>query len=179
MLLEPIPSLGFLLGPCDYSASTRQCLCACLSQSVCVFLSVSQNTCFTKFGESVHVCAVTRMTCLELKARLSEGSEFLKQVWAHLVVIGRRKKGPCVLGTGSKSLTQPSITQPSPVQYSAEPANTKGKKHQQQDCSPSCLPTYSDSWPILIIPQQSPWQRFSFFFFINTVQSFPIPSISI
>lgn len=140
-------------------------VCMPVTKCVCVFLSVSQNTCFTKFGESVHVCAVTRMTCLELKARLSEGSEFLKQVWAHLVVIGRRKKGPCVLGTGSKSLTQPSITQPSPVQYSAELANTKGKKHQQQDCSPSCLPTYSDSWPILIIPQQSPWQRFSFFFF--------------
>ncbi len=45
MLLEPIPALGFLLGPCDYSASARPCLCACPSQSVCVFLSVSHNMC--------------------------------------------------------------------------------------------------------------------------------------
>ncbi len=118
--------------------------------------------CSTKFG----VCVWTR---LELKARLSEGSEFLKHVWAHLVVIGRRKKGPCVLGTGSKSLTQPSVTQPSTVQNQPTRGKKK-KKTQQQDCSPSPLPTYPDSWPILIIPQQSPWQRF---FYINTVQSLP------
>lgn len=44
MLLESIPALGFLLGPCDYSALARPCFCACLSPSmcVCVFLSVSE-----------------------------------------------------------------------------------------------------------------------------------------
>lgn len=47
--------------------------------------------------------AVTHMTRLELKAQASEGSESLKPVWAHLVVIGKRISGPCVLGTGSNS----------------------------------------------------------------------------
>lgn len=118
MLLEPIPALGFLLGPCDYSASARLCLCACLSQSSCVCAYSFVRMCSTKFW---CVCVVTRMTHWELKARLSAGSEFLKQVPAHLVVIGRRKKGPCVLGTGSKTLTQPCITQPCTVQNQPKP----------------------------------------------------------
>lgn len=56
MLLEPIPALGFLLGPCDYSASARPCLCARLSQSVCVFLSVHQNVCAPPSLVCVCVC---------------------------------------------------------------------------------------------------------------------------
>lgn len=124
-----------------------ECMCVCGHQNM----------------HSMKFVPLPRTTCFELKARLSEGSEFLKQAWAHLVVIGRRKKGPCVLGTGSKSLTQPSITQPNTVQNQPTQGKKKKKKHQQQDCSPSPLPTYPDSWPILIIPQQSPWQHFLFF----------------
>ena len=99
------------------------CVHACHRIVVCVCVCAYSfvRMCCTKFC-SVCVCewvresAVTRMTRWELKARLSAGSEFLKQVPAHLVVIGRRKKGPCVLGTGSKTLTQPFITQPCTVQ---------------------------------------------------------------
>lgn len=45
MLLEPIPALGFLLGPCDYSASARLCLCACLSPCVCVYVCFCVRIC--------------------------------------------------------------------------------------------------------------------------------------
>lgn len=132
-------------------------VCVCASQRErereidCVWVSA-------RICAQLGVFAVTRMTCLELKAGLSEGSESLKPVWAHLVVIGKRKNGPCVLGTGSKNLTQPSITLPSTVQN--EPTHRGKKNTQQQDGSPSPLPTYPDSWPVLIIPQQSPWQHF-------------------
>lgn len=43
MLLEPIPALGFLLGPCDCSSWARLCLCACQSASVRVIMSVCEN----------------------------------------------------------------------------------------------------------------------------------------
>lgn len=104
------------------------------------------------------VCCVSAVTCVthfELKAGL-KGSEFLQEVWAHLVVIGRRKKGPCVLGTGSRRLTQPNVTQPSTVQNQPTwEKNTNGTAPHSWT-----LPTYPDCRPILIIPQQSPWQHF-------------------
>lgn len=61
MLLEPIPALGFLLGPCDYSASARPCLCPC----VCVSENVLQQV--------WRVSAVTYMTCSELKSKTEQG----------------------------------------------------------------------------------------------------------
>lgn len=119
------------------------CACAC----ICVFRSGYKKLFPTKFRKCAP--APTCMAHLELKAQLSEGSEFLEQVWAHLVEIGRRKKGPCVLGTGSKSLTQPKVT---PAQHCTEPANT-GKRQQ--------LPPYS-FW--LLANSQYPWVKGLFFF---------------
>lgn len=134
----------------------RVCLCA--------FLSVYESMFPTKFGE--HKPAVAAASCLELKSGLREGSEFLKQVWAHLVVIGRRKKSSYVLGTGSKSLTQPSITQPSTVQNQPTQGRGAGGKYTPTaGLLPFTLPTYPSSWPILIISQKSPWHHIFFFLF--------------
>lgn len=127
LLLEPIPALRFL-STCDYIASAKLCLCVRLSSSVCVCVCACVYLCLYL---SLHmwICApplppnLVRLCLLQLVLLTCSweqgwvvGSEFLEQVWAHLVVIGRRKKGPCVLGTGSTSLTQPSITQLSTVQ---------------------------------------------------------------
>ena len=101
------------------------CVCECVSQNMCKFF-----------------CALTCVTRSGLKTRPNAGSEFIKQVWAHLVVIGRRKKGPCVLGTGSESPTKPSITQPCPVQYRTG-QHWGEKKHQQQGCFPFIPPYLS------------------------------------
>lgn len=79
------------------------CVCVHASQQVRVILSVCENICSVRFC----VSAVTRMTCLELKAAVSVGSKPSKPVWAHLVVIGRRRSSPCVLGTGSKTWLNP------------------------------------------------------------------------
>lgn len=58
MLLEPIPALGFLLGPCDYFALALVVfVCVPVAERV-YFCPVCENMCSTKFGMWVcmHVC---------------------------------------------------------------------------------------------------------------------------
>ena len=120
-------------------------LCACLSQE-CVYFRLYARI---RAAPSLVLYAGTSS---ELNVGQSEESG-KKTVWAHLVVIGRRKKGPCVLGTGSKRLTQPN-----PARYSSEPANMGGKNLVPTAGLLPFSPPYA--WPILIIPQQSPRQHF-------------------
>lgn len=157
-----------------------QCLCAWLSPSACVFLSALNQLWLS-------VCAAACMAHFELKARSSDESKSLKQVCAHLVVIGRRKRGSLCFGNWQQhsNPAQYNPAQPSTVQnYPIWRGQKKRKKRIQQQgrslLSSLPLPSYPDSRPILIIPQQSLWQHFFLSFFkIGTVQSSPVPSISI
>lgn len=62
-------------------------------------------------------------------------------------------------------------TQYKPTQCSLKPADMEGEKKPKQDCSYPPLPTYPDSWPILIIPQQNLVQHFSFSLFSERKKS--------
>lgn len=115
ILLKPSPATAIFLDPSDYRALVKVCFCAS---------SVSAFPWATKFVVCMCVHAATRVANSLLKAGQGEESEFLKPVWAHLDVIGRRKKGSCVLGNSSRK--KPDPTQHNPARYSAKPANTGG-----------------------------------------------------
>lgn len=158
MLLEPIPALGFLLGPCDYSASARLSLCECLSQDVCVCVWASEYAL-----HEVWCLCLYPYDSLRAESKTERGIRILKTSLGTSGCDWQETKGSLCSGNWQQ---KPDPAQYNPAQYSTEPANTgEKKKHQQQDCSPPPLPTYPDSWPILIIPQQSPWQHFLFLFF--------------
>lgn len=163
VLLEPIPALGFLLGPCDYSTSA---LFECLpvTELVCISVCVL-DTCSTKF---VYVLMLVWLASTEWGIRIIKTS--------HMGTSGcdwQEKKGSLCSGNWQQ---KPDPTQYNPAQYSTEPANT-GRKNTNSRTAPLHPSLHPDSWPILIIPQQSPWQLF--FPYTNTVQTSPIPSISI
>lgn len=132
MLLEPIPALGFLLGPRDYIASTRPCLCACLSPSVC--MCVYFWLCSTKLV-CVH-CYSYDLLRAESKAEWE-----IRVLKASLGTSGcdwQEKKGSLCSENWQQ---KPDPTQYNPAQYSTEPANMGEKNTNSRTVSfhPSLL----------------------------------------
>lgn len=130
MLLEPIPALGFLLGPCDYIATVRLCLCACLSPSVCVGVCTPPSLlcvcCY--FCDSLWAESRTEGIRIPTRSLGTSGCDW------------QEKKGSLCSGNWQQT---PDPTQCNPAQYSTEPANM-GKKYQRH-CSPFMNPPYL-SW---------------------------------
>ena len=145
--LQCLSQVLFVCMPVTKSVSV--CVCVCVSVWVCV-------------AEHVQVFLCSYL-CDSLRAE-SEAEWGIRIRKTSLGTSGcdwQEKKGSLCSGNWQR---EPDQTQYNPALPSTvQNRPTLGeKKHQQQGCSPSSLPTYPDSWPILIIPQQSPWLCFFF-----------------
>lgn len=107
---------GIPFGPPVITAPQPEpCLCTCPSPETCVHFCLRENVCHHRVWFSVPLLL---WLTPGLKAGPSEGSEFFKkQVRAHLVVIGRSKKGPCVLGNWQRKPDPTQCNPARPVQY--------------------------------------------------------------
>lgn len=154
MLLESIPALGFLLGPCDYSYSAK---------------------CVWKYMLNLVWCVCSySYDALRAESRSECGIKTLKTSLGTSGCDWQEKKWSLCSGNWQQNLTQPSITQPSRVQYSTDLASTWGKK-KTAGLFPFTPPYLS--W--LMAKSHNPTAKPLEAFFINTIQNSPIPSISI
>lgn len=133
----------------------------CLSQAMLVCVPVTECVyfCPSMWEYVLHqVQSVCCYSCnlLRAESRTEWGIRILKTSLGTSGCDWQEKKGSLCSGNWQQ---MPDPTQYNPAQYSTEPAKMKKKKKKTPTVG--LLPfTPPYAWPVLIIPQQSPWQHF-------------------